>query len=190
MGGSNSKRPLPGETPVAFMYRNDQGFYVEPYVSNLAGWSEKMTPQIDTPYPRDGSFSDDGIDLAKSMVKEGWGDPKWDYKYMLKAYAVWKDFKKVWDEGPEKKQVLAYVAKQGLSEKPPSYSTFCQPETLPSAPVSQTTCSVPTPFDRAHSAKRVKALDLVKRQSNCHRLKQMRVAHLRIRWFGFGPVIT
>lgn len=67
MGGSVS-RPLPGETPVEFMFRNNQGFYTEPFVSDMAGWSERMRPQIEVPYPREGSFTDDGMELAKSLV--------------------------------------------------------------------------------------------------------------------------
>lgn len=51
MGGSKS-RPLPGETPIDFMFINNQGFYTEPFVSDMAGWSESMKPQIETPYPR------------------------------------------------------------------------------------------------------------------------------------------
>jgi len=130
MGGSVS-RPLPGESPVDFMFRNNQGFYTEPYVSNMAGWSEQMRPQIEIPYPREGSFTEEDMQLAKRLVKEGWGDPTWPYDYMTKSYEVWKDMKKVWDQGPEKKQVVAYVArnKRPAIEKPPPY---CSPE--PSAP--------------------------------------------------------
>lgn len=131
MGGSKS-RPLPGETPIDFMFINNQGFYTEPFVSDMAGWSESMKPQIETPYPREGSFTDEGMELAKSLIFEGWGDPNWDYKYMTKSYNVWKDLKKVWDQGPEKKKVLAFVAQQNSfpQDKPPPY---CTPR-LPTAP--------------------------------------------------------
>lgn len=71
------------------------------------------------------------MQLAKCLVKQGWGDPMWQYDYMTKSYDVCKDMKKVWDQGPEKKQVAAYVArnKHPSIEKPPPY---CMPE--PSAP--------------------------------------------------------
>ncbi|RXN10993.1 hypothetical protein ROHU_030341 [Labeo rohita] len=95
---------------------------------------KKMKPQIEIPYPREGSFTDEGMRLAKSLVKEGWGDPNWDYNYMNKSYGIWKEMKKVWDQGPEKKQVAAYVARQNCpaGDKPPPY---CTPKiTAPSAP--------------------------------------------------------
>lgn len=135
MGGSVS-RPLPGETPVEFMFRNNQGFYTEPFVSDMAGWSERMRPQIEVPYPREGSFTDDGMELAKSLVFEGWGDPNWDYKYMTKSYNIWKDLKKVWDQGPEKKKVVAFVAKQSRLAKdtPPPYSMSHSPSAPPPPP--------------------------------------------------------
>ncbi|KAI2643950.1 NLR family CARD domain-containing protein 3 [Labeo rohita] len=93
-----------------------------------------MKPQIEIPYPREGSFTDEGMRLAKSLVKEGWGDPNWDYNYMNKSYGIWKEMKQVWDQGPEKKQVAAYVARQNClaGDKPPLY---CTPKiTAPSAP--------------------------------------------------------
>ncbi len=30
------------------------------------------------------------MELMKSMVKGGWGDPRWDYKYMGQSYEIWK----------------------------------------------------------------------------------------------------
>lgn len=101
MGGSVT-RPLPGESPVDFMVRNNKAYWVEPYVSNLAGWSEAMWPQIDPKYPRTGSFSKEGMRLADSMINGEWGDPDWPYDIMRESHSVWKEMKKVWDKGPEK----------------------------------------------------------------------------------------
>ncbi len=60
MGGSVSG-PLPGEKPIDFMYRNNQRFYKEIYISHMAGWSEHLKTQIEVPYPREGSFTDEGM---------------------------------------------------------------------------------------------------------------------------------
>ncbi|MGL4599929.1 MAG: C2HC-type zinc finger protein [Plesiomonas sp.] len=126
---------MPGEIPIDFMYRNNRGFFVEPYVSNLAGWSEKMYPQIETAYPRIGSFSKEGIRLAESMISGEWGDPDWDYQVMRKCHAAWLEMKKVWDQGPEKPKVNAPRSKCAYPslEKPPPYLA-------PSAPPDNARC--------------------------------------------------
>lgn len=93
MGGSVS-RPLPNEMPVEFMFRNNQGFYTEPFVSNMAGWSEQMKPQIEVSYSQEGSFTEENMQLAKRLVKDGWGDPQWNELHMTKSYNVWKEMKK------------------------------------------------------------------------------------------------
>ncbi len=87
--GQNISKPLQGEKPVDFMVRNDKGYWTQPFVDNLAGWSESAGLQIDQ-YPRFGSFKENYMELMKSMVKKGWGDPQWDYKYMNESYEIWK----------------------------------------------------------------------------------------------------
>ncbi len=58
------------------------------------------------------------MQTAKSLIKEGWGDPNWDYDYMNynparhHNFDVWQDMKKTWDGVPEKKAVAAYVVQQ------------------------------------------------------------------------------
>ncbi len=64
-------------------------------VDNLAGRCESAGPQIDK-YPRFGSFKENYMELMKSMVKGGWGDPQWDYKYMGESYEIWKLIKTIW----------------------------------------------------------------------------------------------
>ncbi len=49
----------------------------------------KLKLKIDQ-YPRFGSFKENDMELMKSMVKKGWGDPQWDYKYMSESYEIWK----------------------------------------------------------------------------------------------------
>ncbi len=71
------------------MVRNDKGYWTQPFVDNLSGWSESAGLQIDQ-YPRCGSFKENYMELMKSMVKKGWGDPQWDYKYMNESYEIWK----------------------------------------------------------------------------------------------------
>ncbi len=66
-------RSLPKERPIDFLYRNNQGFYTEPYISNIAGCSECMKPQIEVPYPRECTFTDEGMQTARSLVKDGTG---------------------------------------------------------------------------------------------------------------------
>lgn len=58
--GQNISRPLPDETSIDFMFRNSKGFWAEPFVLNLAGWSESVS-QLD-PYPRTGSFKKADMD--------------------------------------------------------------------------------------------------------------------------------
>ncbi len=71
------------------MIRNDKGYWTQPFVDNLAGWSESVRPQIEK-YPKIGSFKKNDMELMKSMVKGGWVDPQWDYKYMGKSYEILK----------------------------------------------------------------------------------------------------
>ncbi len=98
--GQNISKPLQGEKPVDFMVRNDKGYWTQPFVDNLAGWSESARLQIDQ-YPRFGSFKENDMELMKSMVKNGWGDPQWDYKYMSESYEIWKKMRIIWNQGPE-----------------------------------------------------------------------------------------
>ncbi len=51
------------------------------------------------------------MELMKSMVKKGWGDPQWDYKYMSESYEIWKKIRIIWN------QVLIKQAK---------YQTICR----------------------------------------------------------------
>ncbi len=99
--GQNISKPLQGEKPVDFMVRNDKGYWTQLFVDNLAGWSESARLQIDQ-YPRFGSFKENYMELMKSMVKNGWGDPQWDYKYMSESYEIWKRMRIIWNQGPER----------------------------------------------------------------------------------------
>lgn len=129
--GQEISKPLIGETPRDWMYRNNKGFNTEPYLSNLAGWSEGKV-QLD-PFPRDGSFKDEDMRDAKSMVKEGWGDPAWDYDYMKQSYDVWEKMKSYWDKGPEqvkninKDFLLQMSLADSPSAPPPRYENVTKP---------------------------------------------------------------
>ncbi len=105
--GCSVLSPLLGENPIDFMYRNNQGFYTELYISNMAGWSERVKPQIEVPYLLEGSLTEEGILTAKSLIKVGWDEPNWDYDYMNTSFDVWQDMEKTWDKGPEKKALTA-----------------------------------------------------------------------------------
>ncbi|XP_048050649.1 uncharacterized protein LOC125270756 isoform X2 [Megalobrama amblycephala] len=100
--GETISRPLMGETPRDFMNRNNKAFFTEPYISNLAGWSEGKI-QLD-PFPRDGSFKDEDMCAAKDMIFGSWGDPGWPIDYMKDAYKVWMKMKTYWDKGSELKK--------------------------------------------------------------------------------------
>ncbi len=82
--GQNISKPLQGENPVDFMIRNNKGYWTQPFIDNLAGWSESAGPQIDK-YQRFRFFNENYMELMKSMVKGGWGDPQWDSKYMSES---------------------------------------------------------------------------------------------------------
>jgi len=97
--GNKISPPLIDETPKDFMIRNDQAFFTEPYLSNLAGWSAGKT-QLD-PFPREGSFKDAYMQSAKDMIFGNWGDPNWDFDYMKRSYKTWETMKKYWNRGPE-----------------------------------------------------------------------------------------
>ncbi len=64
--GQNISKPLQGEKPVDFMVRNDKGYWTQPFVDNLTGWSESAGLQIDQ-YPRFGSFKENDMELMKSI---------------------------------------------------------------------------------------------------------------------------
>lgn len=70
--------------------------------------------------------------VCKRLIKEGWGDPNWDYDDMNNNFDVWQDMKKTWDGVPEKKAVAAYVAQQN-SCRPEKKPLYCI--TQPSAPL-------------------------------------------------------
>lgn len=84
------------------MNRNNKAFFTEPYLSNLAGWSEGKI-QLD-PFPRDGSFKNEDMRAAKDMIFGSWGDPGWSIDYMKDAYKAWMKMKTYWDKGPELKK--------------------------------------------------------------------------------------
>ncbi len=123
MGQSISK-PLQGEKTVDFMVRNDKGYRTQPFVDNLAGWSESAGLKIDQ-YPRFGSFKENDMELMKSMVKNGWGDPQWDYKYMSESYEIWKKIRIIWNQGPERINKASKISNDLPStvKTPPPYDT-------------------------------------------------------------------
>lgn len=128
--GETISRPLPGELPREWMYRNNNEFNTEPYLSNLDGWSEGKV-QLD-PFPREGSFKDEDMRAAKAMIKSGWGDPTWDYDYMKQSYDVWEKMKPYWDKGPEKgkmNEVKTFFQKplDNPSVPPPRYEIAAKP---------------------------------------------------------------
>ena len=89
---------LPDETPIEYVQRQIGGFYSTPFVNCLAGWSG-LSPQVERPYPRTGSFNDYEMDLADRMVNKGMGDPEWDLTYMKQALQGWVSLKPAWDRG-------------------------------------------------------------------------------------------
>ncbi len=82
----------------------------QPFVDNLAGWFESDGLQIDQ-YPRFGSFKENDLELMKSMVKKGWGDPQWDYKYMSESYEIWIKIRIIWNQGPERINKASKISK-------------------------------------------------------------------------------
>lgn len=128
-------KPIFGESPQDWMYRNNKGFntvyfFLIPYLSNLAGWSEGKV-QLD-PFPRDGSFKDDDMRAAKAMVKGGWGDPQWDYDYMKQSFDMWEKMKPYWDKGPEQ------VNKKSLTGPPSAPPPHCNSVTKPAESAQST----------------------------------------------------
>ncbi len=117
--GQEISKPLQGERLKNVMIKNDKGYWTQPFVDNLAEWSESVGPQIEK-YPRFCSFKKNYMELMKSMVKGGWGDPQWDYKYMGESYEIWKTMKTIWNEGPK----CVNKANKILTVKtPPPYDT-------------------------------------------------------------------
>ncbi|XP_057188879.1 uncharacterized protein LOC130553765 [Triplophysa rosa] len=65
------------------------------------------------------------MELMKSMVKAGWGNPQWDYKYMCESYEIWQKMKKIWNQGPERvdKSNKISIDAPSTVKTPPPYDT-------------------------------------------------------------------
>ncbi len=72
-----------------------------------------------------GSFKENDMELMKSMVKKGWGDPQWDYKYMGKSYEIWKKMRIIWNQGPKRINKVSKISNDVPStvKTPPPYDT-------------------------------------------------------------------
>ncbi|KAL6483989.1 hypothetical protein MHYP_G00088620 [Metynnis hypsauchen] len=65
--GTSFPKPELDETPAAWMRRCNLGYYVDPFLSNLAGWTER-NPQIPA-YPREGTFDVGYLGSAHRTIK-------------------------------------------------------------------------------------------------------------------------
>ncbi|OCT86397.1 hypothetical protein XELAEV_18020079mg [Xenopus laevis] len=124
---SISSKPLPNETPKQYVERTSGAFYVDPFVDNVAGWTEGM--EDNSPFPREGSFSEYHINMLKGLClgdRKAWKeyprDPEWDMKYMPKCAKVWVQLAPLYS-GPtaptEKTLPRATNASKGQSKPPP-----------------------------------------------------------------------
>ncbi len=122
--GQNISKPLQGENPVDFMVRNNKVYWRQPFGDHLAGWSKSVGPQIEK-YPRFGSFKDNDMELMKSMVKGGWGDPQRDNKYMGESYEMCSKMKTIWNQGTEHINKVSKISNDAPStvKTPPPYDT-------------------------------------------------------------------
>ncbi|XP_041422148.1 uncharacterized protein LOC121394663 [Xenopus laevis] len=104
MGGKTSKNlppPLLNETCKQYVYRCSPtgGFYVDPWVDNLAGWCEHL--ELDNPFPRDGANDLYYMNIVYQMcVQKKEGDPKWDYTYMTPGGENWLKIAPGWYSTP------------------------------------------------------------------------------------------
>ncbi|OCT65738.1 hypothetical protein XELAEV_18041981mg [Xenopus laevis] len=113
----------------AYVERTSGAFYVDPFVDNVAGWTEGMGDG--SPFPREGSFSEHHINMLKGLClgdTKAWDDyphdPKWDMKYMPKCAKVWVQLAPLYSgpsAPPEKTLPRANNAQKG-QPKPPPYA--------------------------------------------------------------------
>ncbi|MGL5564422.1 MAG: hypothetical protein ACRDC4_01675, partial [Plesiomonas sp.] len=131
-------------------------YYTNPYLDNLAGWTEGTQWRS---YPREGTFDPGFLRSAFDLIYGRQGDPNWDYDYMKGGYDVWYKMADVWRD-----KTRAYVPnavlrtvpnpdkiKKKLTTKPvqdpprprdnpPPYvsssNVACVSKTSPSAPLS------------------------------------------------------
>lgn len=102
MGNGQGKipvAPIAGETPKEWVTRNGQLEACNPWVDNLAGWTEEAITFFGGGYPRVGSFEVMDMRKARSAILQGNGDPGWNYAYMQKGLKVWEYLKPWWDGG-------------------------------------------------------------------------------------------
>lgn len=152
MGGSYPK-PEIGEGPKDWMYRCGWGYYTNPWLDNLAGWTEAQAMR---PYPRDGSFDPHVLKRAHKLIYESEGDPEWDHDYMKKGYEIWMKMMSVWND---KQNINLPKGVKKLIPKPLKGSAskieVKRKETpkVPPAPVvtvPSVTVTVPTPTLSSH----------------------------------------
>lgn len=103
MGTTESKQTLPGESCKDYVGRvSESGYYlVNPWVDNMAGWSETMGSS--NPFPRDGANDPFHMDMVKGLCfgdEEAFpwygGDPRWDKDYMEKGGIQWLKLAPEW----------------------------------------------------------------------------------------------
>ena len=81
-------------------------FYTDPFVDKVAKWSEVRVPHIKRPYPREGSFTQEYMNMCRRMIFGYEGDPEWQYSYMKEAFAAWEKAKPLWDKAHNHECVL------------------------------------------------------------------------------------
>lgn len=113
MGQSSGKKiPLPGvgETCKCYVARicGTDYVYINPWVDNLAGWTEGM--RSSDPFPRQGQNDIFHMDMVKGLClgdREAFpyytGDPQWDKEYMRKGGENWLLYAPYWYERADKK---------------------------------------------------------------------------------------
>ncbi|XP_067291420.1 uncharacterized protein [Pseudorasbora parva] len=108
--GQTYPKPEPSEAPKAWMERCSWGYYTNPYLDNLAGWTEGTQWRS---YPREGTFDPGFLRNAFDLIYGKQGDPNWDYDYMKEGYDVWYKMADVWRD-----KTRAYVPKAVLKTVP------------------------------------------------------------------------
>ncbi|XP_041434794.1 uncharacterized protein LOC121399055 isoform X1 [Xenopus laevis] len=80
-------------SPKDVVIRGEMGdsTFVDPWVDNLAGWSESLKPNV-TPFPREGALDTGNLNTARLCIRGGMGDPNCDRQYMINGLSIWEKY--------------------------------------------------------------------------------------------------